>query len=229
MKIAIISDIHANLGAFSAVLDDCFSNFNDIKFINLGDFVDYNMQPNEVIEELIKLEDKVLVNIKGNHEKALFDFGIEKFSSKRGVESNLFTRKILNETSWKYIKNTFDSFLELEIENKKILCVHDSMTDIFWGKMTQEEMQKELYQKYDYVLSGHSHKPHFEKINNAIFINPSSVGQPRNSNPKAQYAILDLKKNEVDFRCVEYDIKAQQALFTDELDIYYKERLSKGI
>ena len=62
-----------------------------------------------------------------------------------------------------------------------------------------------------------------------MFINPGSVGQPRNHNPLAQYAVLSLPSKRVELRGVEYDVVYEQSLFPDEIDEFYKVRLTNGV
>ena len=62
-----------------------------------------------------------------------------------------------------------------------------------------------------------------------VFINPGSVGQPRNHNPYAQYGILDTQTQNYEHRSVRYDVDKEQALFDPRVDSFYKERLKKGI
>ena len=62
-----------------------------------------------------------------------------------------------------------------------------------------------------------------------IFINPGSVGQPRNLNPMAQFVVLDMKKEQINFEKTEYDIDAEQAAFCGQTDDFYCERLRWGI
>ena len=61
------------------------------------------------------------------------------------------------------------------------------------------------------------------------FVNPGSVGQPRNQNPCAQYAVLTLPSKRIELRATEYDVVAEQALFPEEIDTFYKERLTRGV
>ena len=62
-----------------------------------------------------------------------------------------------------------------------------------------------------------------------MFVNPGSVGQPRNCNPNAQYAVVDFETASVSFESVAYDVKLEQSLFTEVLHPYYRDRLEKGI
>ena len=62
-----------------------------------------------------------------------------------------------------------------------------------------------------------------------MFINPGSVGQPRNQNPCAQYAVLSLPSKQVELRAVPYDIAFEQSLYPDAIDAFYKNRLTNGV
>ena len=198
MKVILFADIHANLSAFEAVLADIEKHYQPDAMISLGDFIDYGMRSNEIIERIQTVNIPLLANLKGNHEKALIDGELSCFSSERARVMSKYTRNHLTQTS---------------IE----------------------------YQDFDYVLSGHIHQPFkidvFFKVDNPImrnqkrttFINPGSVGQPRNQNPYAQYVYINFKTGETHFNAVPYDIEAEQSLFPKEIDTFYSERLKFGI
>ena len=126
------------------------------------------------------------------------------------------------------------------LQGMHCLAVHGSLEDPFWRGIFPEN-QRGNYEAYDIVFSGHSHVSHSfthfypserEELRNkkaVLFINPGSVGQPRNQNPYAQYAILSLPSKRVELRAVEYDIAMEQSLFPDTLDTFYKERLTRGV
>lgn len=242
-KYVILSDIHANLSALESVCDD-FTNRYDVEGIFvLGDIVNYGMRPNDVIRFLKSYNEKIIVNLFGNHEKAFFDGDISRFSTERGKRLLSYTKSILTEESASYISSEMiaDGMCEINIDGKKILAVHGCITNIFWGKMNETEMRQDIYAKYDFVLSGHSHIPHliekyyyaeslkYRNRKRTIFINPGSVGQPRNHNPKAQYVVIDFLNEEIHFNSVGYDIALEQALYPDYLDKFYSERLNNGI
>lgn len=236
MKIALFSDIHANLTAFEAVLKDCFNKYgSEVAIIHLGDCIDYGMRPNEVIDKLRTLQGKMIAHIRGNHENALFGIEADRFSSQRGLEANLYTKSILSETSYNFLSSMSVGKSELTIENKKILVVHGDLSDLYWGKMTEIERKNPQYQKFDYVISGHTHISSLSysidknTCQKTVFINPGSIGQPRNCNVNAQYAVLDTETAAINFEAVSYDYRLEQALYNGEIDVYYKERLLKGI
>lgn len=243
MRIALLSDIHANLSALQSVLKDIRERAEVDAYILLGDIVNYGMRPNEVIAELEHLDKPILANIWGNHECAMVDDAqLPHFSTDRGRSALMYMRNILSEHSMQYIDGmTKDGCAELEIEDKKILLVHGDMKDVYWGKMMDAEQHDECYKKYDFVLHGHSHVPQYNEVffadenpqmrnkKKTVFINPGSVGQPRNHNPRAQYAILDTLTGECQLLSAEYDIAYEQSLYPAEIDPFYKERLERGV
>jgi len=241
MKIAVLSDIHGNLSALRNVLEDA-ERMGAEKIIILGDVIDYCMHSNEVIELLKKYDERIICNIWGNHEYSIMNEDYERFSSERGVQSAIHTRSVLTGDSFDYLNNVMDKSgkTELEVDGKRILCLHGSIEKIYWSaiKNTSDLSQ---YGQYDFVLSGHSHRPHFfeeyydvdnPEIRNkkkCTFINPGSVGQPRNRNCRSQYCIIDFTTEEVIFRKVDYDIDSEMDAFDGSVDIFYKERLRNGV
>ena len=239
MKAAVLSDIHGNLSALKNVLEDVKKEGVD-HIIILGDIIDYGMHSNEVIDILREYESMITVNMWGNHEYAIMKDDYGRFSSQRGVESARHTKSIMSESSFDYISKINDSGMaELKTDGKRILCIHGNMEDHYWGTLNASS-DLSLYEGYDYVLSGHSHIPHYfeqyyktddPKMRNkrkCIFINPGSVGQPRNHNNRAQYCILDFGTEEIRFRKVDYDIGFEQEAFDGSVDPFYKERLRYG-
>ena len=242
MRLILLSDIHANLTALEAVLSDiqCIDEYDG--FVNLGDLVNYGPRPNEVIERVQTLQ-KPIVNLWGNHEYSIFGGSLERFATDRGRSVLQYTNTILTEESRAYLDKEMNhlGFQESVIDGKSILFIHGNLDDPYWGKFGIDKMNDERYAMYDYVISGHSHVPHYVEhffaSDNAayrnkkrtVFINPGSVGQPRNHNPYAQYGILDLNSGNYEHRAVWYDVEEEKKLFSDSVDIFYKERLKLGI
>lgn len=240
-KILILSDIHGNLEALKAVLknEDVMGLFG---IILLGDMIDYGPRSNEVVQMLKMLpKEKILVNLWGNHEKAILTENFEGFSSQRGIESAMYTQSILDETSRNYLNKLESSGKqEFQIGKKKCLAIHGSLFDVFWKSIRPENVYGD-YRNYDYVFSGHSHCSHcfdmfydnenaaYRNKKRVMFINPGSVGQPRNHNPDASYAQMDVETEEISLKRVAYDVEEEQRYFSDRIDHFYKLRLEKGI
>lgn len=249
MKLLLLSDIHGNSSAFRAILNHA-TQYPDIgACVILGDLIDYGMHSNEVLRMARALPYPILCNIHGNHENAILNADYSCFSSERGQDSARYTRSILNEESWDYLRHemTADGKKVFVYNEKKCLAVHGSLEDVYW-KSIRPEAELMEYSDYDYVFSGHSHLPHLiEKFypgqetdntgeitrrcgkKKVIFINPGSVGQPRNQNPMAQFVLLDPETEQVSFEKVPYDIESEQASYHGQVDDFYCERLTWGI
>lgn len=236
MIACVISDIHANLTALDAVLLHLHAKYGDaIPVFHLGDAVDYGMRPVETIHRLQALAPRFVVNLRGNHEMALDGVEDDRFSSPRGRAANEFTRRILDGASRRFVAAMSGGSVSLVFAGKSVLCVHGDLHDRYWGKMPVAERLSPDYRAFDFVFSGHTHVPFLECVvdkaarRRTVFVNPGSVGQPRNANPAAQYAVVDFDTGAVSFECVPYDIAAEQALFTADVHPYYKERLAFGL
>lgn len=241
-KYAILSDIHGNLHALNAVMDD-LKNYDIDKIIMLGDLIDYGMQSNEVVNYIKdNLSSNIICNIWGNHERAILTQDFNFFSSERGVESAKFTDSQLDSDVREYLNSELVNTgkYEFNLDNKKFLAIHGSLNDYFWKAIFPDNVNGD-YSKYDIVLSGHSHYPHvfqkFYEVENpemrnkksVLFINPGSVGQPRNHNPNAQYAILDSELMNVELKSIKYPKEEAMALFDGSVDDFYRKRLENGI
>ena len=239
-RYAILSDIHGNLFALKEVVRD----FKDIDYvILLGDIIDYGMQSNEVINFIHdNLTSKIICNIWGNHENAILTEDYGHFSSERGVESAKYTASQLSDFSKFYLDNEccHEGFYQMPLGDKKVLAVHGSLNDHFWKSIYPDDLNGN-YSFYDIVMSGHSHYPHvfqkFYEVENpemrnkksVLFINPGSVGQPRNHNPNAHYAILDDETISVELKSVKYPVKEAMDLYDDNIDDFYRKRLENGV
>lgn len=241
MKMLVLSDIHGNLSALQSVLKRTESYHIDVCIL-LGDLIDYGMHSNEVLQDLRRLSYPCLCSIWGNHEYAICTQDYSCFTSRRGQLCAQYTQTQLDESAWKYLGNEMSQTGEKEflLDGKRCLAVHGGPDDPFWGKIIPG-MELEAYQAYDYVFSGHSHIPHhfelFFTVNDpkrrnqkkTVFINPGSVGQPRNLCPLAQFVIVDTATGEIAQLGVPYDIAREQAAYTGQVDDFYRERLAYGV
>lgn len=241
MKLLILSDIHGNLAALNQVVD----YIKDIRLdalALLGDFIDYCPHSNEVVDIISKIYLPVVCNIRGNHENAILNDDYTRFSSPRGAGSARYTKSVLTEKTIEYLntKTVTAGKTEFSIDGKKVLAVHGTLEDEYWGKF---DCTKDLsaYSEYDIVLMGHSHRPvYYEAFypcdnkasrnqKKTVFINPGSVGQPRNLNNNSQFVIFDTETENCEFIKLPYDINKEQKDFSDKIDVFYKTRLEAGI
>ena len=228
MRIVILSDIHANVTAFKAVLADISTIGKVDAYAIIGDLVNYGPRPNEIIEMTKSLDKPLLAN---------------RFATDRGRAVLQYTYSILTPESHDYLDKEMEhsGFQKCQIDRKSFLFMHGNLDDPYWGKFGIDKMNDERFTEFDYVISGHSHVPHYvehffasddatyRNKKRTIFINPGSVGQPRNHNPYAQYGILDVESGNYEHRCVWYDVREEQKLFSDSVDKFYKDRLTLGI
>lgn len=244
MILLLISDIHANLTALNAVIAEAEAVYGtDFKVAHLGDAVDYGMRPNETLARMVDaFGDRMVANLAGNHERAILGEGLDRFSSLRGQEASRYTRSILEPKWLNYIAAEMaNGPLATNLFGFRVLFVHGDLSDPFWGSMKPSEMDKAAYRDFDYVFSGHTHIRLLREVfftdtsDNAragkkktTFINPGSVGQPRNHNARSQFAAIDLERGEIHFHAVEYDIQKELIQYRGEVDSYYAHRLQVG-
>ena len=241
MKYAVLSDVHGNLNALRSVMRSIFEIGVD-GCILLGDLVDYGMRSNECIELLKSSDVDIICNIWGNHEYSIMNRTYDRFSSDRGKVSAMHTRDILSSDSMTYLVEAMEhsGTFEFKIGSKSCLALHGSISDPLWGTLDTLGFD-EAYGAFDYVFSGHSHVPHyFERFyvcdnpetrnkKKTVFVNPGSVGQPRNLDSRSQYAIVDFATGDVHMMKAEYDISDEQSYFDGSVDDFYRSRISRGV
>lgn len=239
MKIAVLSDIHSNIDALTAVLND--SKDCDY-YINLGDVVGYNYDPNGCVNKLVELRDsgKLIISIGGNHDYAVLTGNYDGFNTDHGKKALDITRKIMGRKYIKKLGNLFFSIkLGEELNNSGIKFYH-ALLKVQDGKRKYVNIYPNnaldiipCINKSKAVLCGHSHLQFSEVVQNVLIHNPGSVGQPRNCNELAQYSVIDITNNDisnVELRCVEYDIsKVANENRKLGLDIFLSQRLYLGI
>lgn len=239
MKVAIFSDIHANLEALQAMLKDAEA-FGCSDYACLGDVVGYNADPAACLE---LVRDMGCPVVKGNHD---FDCGndtslaqmnpvaasallwtrrqltpdqrqwLSRLRMVRQVENFTIVHATLDQpTSWNYVNNKFDAAANF---------AHQISPVCFYGHTHVPR----VYMKSDYM---EELDPQIIKLeeNAQYFINTGSVGQPRNGDWRACYCIYDTDLQIIEFRRVEYDIvTAQQKIIAAGLPPFLAQRLAVG-
>ncbi len=243
MRIAIISDIHANLPAFRAVLAHAKDGGAIDGLWCLGDTVGYGPHPNECIAELRSYDNRTVA---GNHDLAA--------CGKMGTED--FNEAAASAAQWTESQLTGDarSYLEglpMTLEEGDFTFVHGSLRWPEWEYLLSTEQAQAQFelQKTPFSLVGHTHLPavcaedesvpptlrsagdgeRLELGEKRWIINPGGVGQPRDGDPRASYAIYDSEDASITFSRVEYDIPAtQKAMIEAGLSQWLIERLAYG-
>ena len=246
MKYAIISDLHANLEALQAVLDDASPRVDAV--VCLGDIVGYNANPHECLR---MVRETCAVVIAGNHDQAAC--GMRRYDDFNdwAREAMDWTRQQLSAAEVDYLKALPDtaSF------GNDWLAAHGSPRDtdeyLFEasGFETAFDSLRRLWPKTRGCFVGHTHLPMIWRddsegrvvqvkaesrgvtldARDRYIVNPGSVGQPRNGNPLAAYVILDEAAARIEFRRVSYDIAAaQEKIYDAMLPPLLAERLAIG-
>lgn len=256
MKIALFSDVHANLPALEACLQNIENQKVDAVYC-LGDLVGYNVWPNEVID---KIRNRRIPVIAGN-----YDFGIarrsddcgcaykEEHEKEMGKISISYTNSVIKEDQKNYLR-TLPAHIHVEYKLNEdslfLLMVHGSprkINEYLFEDRDEKSMMRIMETYYaDVMLFGHTHKPYhrvFEYIKEGVpayrhAINIGSVGKPKDGDPRGCYVILTINKNtskrnresiHVEFIRFEYDIeKAVEAIKESILPDEYAEMLRKG-
>ena len=225
MRILVISDIHANLTALDAVLTDA-GEF-DAAWC-LGDLVGYGPDPNECIAKVRALPN--LRCIIGNHDAAALDQIDTKTFNLEARQALEWTQKTLTDSSISFL-----SSLQQKIEINNVTLTHGSPRHPVWEYLMDSQTAALNFDYFStpYCFVGHTHLPvvytrEEKKLvvykptpNNKItlsprtIINPGSVGQPRDHDPRAAYVIYNPEENTWDYRRLTYDIPAVQTRMAD--------------
>jgi len=257
MRIALFSDIHANLPALEACLKSIDNQKPDAVYC-LGDLVGYNSWPNEVIHEIRK---RGIPTIAGNYDQGIGlmsnDCGCAyktEAEKEMGKLSIGFTNEIMKDEERKYLR-TLPSHINLEFQlnhdKLNLLLVHGSprkINEYLFEDREEKSTIRILEQaNADILCFGHTHKPYHRIFNTGTdgtdhfshAINIGSVGKPKDGDPRGGYVILTINDNtavadknslQVEFIRFEYDVeKAAKAVEDSPLPNAYAEMLRKGI
>jgi diadenosine tetraphosphatase ApaH/serine/threonine PP2A family protein phosphatase len=241
MRTLIISDIHANLTALEAVLADA-GEF-DAAWC-LGDLVGYGPNPNECVERIAQLPN--LQCVLGNHDAAAVNnIEVDAFNPD-ARKTGLWTQERLTPTNKEYLRS-----LPERVNLEFITLVHGSPYRPIWEYLLDTRTATISFEFFDtpYCFVGHTHLPvlyylpdtrviaqlivpeHVSQMTLAprAILNPGSVGQPRDRDTRAAYAILDLTDYTWEWHRVEYDIQTvQEQMRLENLPERHITRLSAG-
>ena len=242
MRYYLISDIHGNLEALQAVLEDISKEKNG-KYLCIGDLVGYGADAHAIIKKVRSLDPQVL--IAGNHDWGAIGLLELDYFNEYAKAALLWTTKILDKEELGYLA-TF----KLVYEETSFTMVHGSLNSpqnfyyIFSNNKAHDTMK---LMNTPLCFVGHTHiagifysdkgkvlYTNGPKIridpNRKYVINVGSIGQPRDLDPRASYGIYDEEKAEVEIRRVRYDIlEAQKKILDAGLPPYLASRLSEGI
>lgn len=202
----MISDVHSNLVAFQAVIAN-LPTYDRLFF--LGDLVGYGPQPNEVTEQLQQLQPSSA--LMGNHDYAVATGDASGFSPHAEIAVE-WTRRHIKPNNLAYLSNLRTS-ARMELGNTRLALFHGSPSDplseyIFPG--IPDKLARKVIQSAGapLVLLGHTHIPMVYSFEGEMLANPGSVGQPRDGDPRAAFAVLTLSEGKFSFEItrVRYDV-----------------------
>jgi predicted phosphodiesterase len=224
MKVAVVSDIHGNRPAYDAVLEEIAQE--DVQEVwCLGDLVGYGAEPDACVELTRRHTSLSLV---GNHDLAVRgDLSLEEFSRGAALAAS-WTQQVIGADAMEFLKR-----LEPLKLDEDVGLYHASPRDPIW-EYVLSPLQAELCldtQPHRVCLVGHSHvalsfsrhegrpatgetRPAGTELDISLgewILNPGSVGQPRDGDPRAGWMLLDTERWRAIYRRTEYDIAAAQA------------------
>jgi putative phosphoesterase len=227
MKILIISDIHSNYEALLAVA----KAERDADHVwCLGDLVDYGPQPAEVVQWV---RHHAQMCVRGNHDHALAfreDCRCGKRFRALSRASREMNRALLSPDQIAYLQ-LLPLTEEIVLENCRFRLAHATPSGDMYRYLTPGVTDIELGVEFagvfaDVVFCGHTHFPMIRKVGSKLFVNPGSVGQPRDGDPRASYAVWD--DGVVKLRRAKYDIsQTVNKLRTSKLQGALAERLAQ--
>lgn len=203
-RVAFISDVHSNLEALEAVLDEV----GRLKVFCAGDIVGYGASPNEVVRILRDIGATCVV---GNHDRAALDGDAGEFNPRAAVAA-IWTSRQLTEESREFL-GSLPTHLSAVVGGKKVYMTHGSPDDPMW-EYVRPSTHSDLFDYYlgkvqaDVIALGHTHLAfQWRSESGGVVFNPGSVGQPRNGDRRASFAVLSVEGGEVrvEPRLVEYD------------------------
>lgn len=210
MRIAIISDVHGNYPALKTVLKR-IAEIGCDSIISLGDVVGYYCMINECIYEFRK---HGIINLMGNHDSYLLGLG----ECPRSMTVNQcieYQKKIIDDENLAYLRNSVIAY-----DDEVMSARHggwndpiDEYIDVFDFKEIGDSTKH-------FFCSGHTHKQKIQYFGNTIYFNPGSVGQPRDGDPRAAFAVIDngnVILERIDYPIGEIEDKMRSEGFDDRL------------
>jgi diadenosine tetraphosphatase ApaH/serine/threonine PP2A family protein phosphatase len=246
MRIAIIADVHSNLAALEAVLNDAQSQKAVDGLWCLGDVVGYGPQPRQCLTRLREMGARMVV---GNHDlAAIGQLAMADFNTDAAAAARWTSRQLDEE------EQRFLARLPQVIEDEDFTQVHGTMRGPIWEYLYSYDaaLAHLQRQKTPFGLAGHTHVPmlvrerpqfpqgcelyyleHGARVElrpgERMVANPGGVGQPRDGDPRASYAIYDSEAATITIQRVECDIATTQKLMAEaDLPSWLIQRLALG-
>jgi putative phosphoesterase len=218
-RVAVITDIHANLPALEAALSRIQADGVDLTYCG-GDLVGYGPQPNEVCG---LIEARGIPTIYGNYDWAIArdeeDCGcayVDRHDREIGQLSVDWTLEHTDQRSKDFMRELpFD--LRFELGGRRVRLVHGSPRKV--NEYLFDDKPAKTFERIaggaecDVLVFGHTHKPWVREYGGVLFVNCGSVGKPKDGDPRAGFAVLGSNSSDVDVEIVRvpYDVDAVAA------------------
>jgi len=244
MRFAILGDIHSNLEALNAVLED-LEKLKIDKVFCVGDVVGYGADPAECIKTA---EERFDLTVAGNHDMAVIDRLNLGWFKDAAAKAIVWTKDILPMSEKEYLND-----LPLIDVYEDIIFVHGSLSQpeefYYLANKTQIMRNFDFQEDKKICFIGHSHKPfivlfddvigdsffcasqqvHIEK-HKRYLVDVGSVGQPRDGDSRASYVLYDKNEGLIEIKRVDYDIdKASAGILSAGLPSEFAKRLHDGV
>jgi predicted phosphodiesterase len=242
MRIGVVSDVHSNLEAFSAVLE-VLDREGVSLILNAGDLVGYCANPNECVS---LASETIAASVAGNHDLAVLNSSNTEFFNRNAKKSSLWTRENLAPFSFGYL---YSLPLETYLEDLNIHLAHSEICFPALFDYTQTSYDASFNFPYmaesSICFVGHSHVPivflenegitysdaSFVQIpeNARAIVNVGSVGQPRDGNSRSCFALYDTDTRTITFQRISYNVtKTVEKISSSGLPAILGDRLHYG-
>lgn len=202
MKFAVFSDIHGNIYALRAMLNQ-LKDSDIMGYIFCGDIMGYFPHQKQVIECLEKIPN--LYSVMGNHD--FYYINSRNDHRKQMLYVKQYGRNYLNiltDSQLRYLTN-LPAMQKFQYKETKVLVVHGAVGNCLEGRIYPDtSIRWEQYKMYNLVILGHTHYRMYAKNGETVVINPGSLGQPRDSNGYS-YCVVDVETQKAEFLKVEID------------------------
>ena len=237
MKIGVFGDIHGNIEALKAAYKRVMTAHPD-KIYHLGDLGGYAPFVNEVVEFLIE---HGIEGVQGNYDEAVANDrehcgcrAEEPLQEEMAHLSFVWTKGHVSPKCKAYLKN-LPPELAIDVHGRKVRLFHATPTknNLYWYEDRPEKFFHEMAEKVaaDIMIFGHTHKPFRKDMHGKVFINAGSVGKPKDGDPRACAAIVEITTQTVrtEFLRVPYDVeRVASAIIEQGLPTYFAEKLRQG-
>jgi putative phosphoesterase len=235
LRLAIYSDIHGNLPALDAVLEQIRRVSFDAVYC-LGDLVGYGASPNEVVDRIRQERTPTII---GNYDDGVGydrdECGCayrEEDERARGQRSLEWTKARTTSENKAFLRG-LPAQVRFDADGKRILLVHGSPRKIneylFEDRPLSSFERLAASSNADVIVFGHTHKPYTKLVNGVLFVNVGSVGKPKDGDWRACYATVDVAAPAAAFTRVEYDVqRAMDAIRQTDLPPQFAEDLATG-